>query len=460
VGVLWVVNRTARRFTRAQQAFLARLADQAAVAIANARLYAEVRERLRQATELLEITRVLNSTLDFTEVLRETTRRAAQAVGMDRCSMFLWDQGAVRPVMSQFADGHADPALWAAFRALGRVEPEAVPAFAEAVRQGAPVVVADATRSALVPRPWVTTFDLRTLLVVPMVRQDTVVGVLQLDDTGRPRPVRESQVALAMTLAGQVSLVVDNARLYAESQQALAALRAKNAELDSFVSVVSHDLKAPLVTMQGMAEIVLADCGDRLDADGRRYLARIQANAQHMERLILDLLALARIGREARPPGRVSLDAVLDDVLGDLAAPIRDRGVTVVRGPLPEVWAVRTQIEQVLANLVSNAVKYLGDQPAPRVEIGAVARDGHAECFVADNGIGIDPAYHDRVFEMFHRLKEVQAEGTGVGLAIVRKIVEGAGGRVWLESARGRGTTVRFTWPTEPPGAPPRRRGG
>ncbi len=157
------------------------------------------------------------------------------------------------------------------------------------------------------------------------------------------------------------------------------------------------------------------------------------------------MLALSRIGREGRATEVVSFDEVVDVVLERLAEPIRTRGVTVTRGTLGAVRAVRTQAEQLFTNLVSNAVKYLGDSAAPAVEIG---RTEH-EFYVRDTGIGIDPAYHARIFETFQRLKDVEVEGTGIGLAIVKKIVEAAGGRLRVESAAGAGATFFFTWPQE-----------
>ena len=166
-----------------------------------------------------------------------------------------------------------------------------------------------------------------------------------------------------------------------------------------------------------------------------------------MEQLILDLLALSRIGREGRAPEAVPLGKVADALLLEWEERIRTRGIIVIRHELSPLWGVRTQIEQVMANLVSNAIKYLSDSPQPVIEIGAKDGGGMVECYVKDNGIGIDPAYHEKVFEIFQRLKETDAEGTGVGLAIVKKIVEGAGGRIWIESAKGQGATFRFTWP-------------
>src|SRR5262249_25815836 len=166
---------------------------------------------------------------------------------------------------------------------------------------------------------------------------------------------------------------------------------------------------------------------------------RIQANVKHPEGVIGALLELSRIGREARPQEDVDLDEILDEVLEELGAAIASRGVEIVRGDLARVRAVRTRLEQVIRNLVTNAVKYLGDTPRPRVEIRTVEQDDGIECLVRDNGIGIDPAYHGKVFELFQRLHDVEAPGTGVGLPIVKKIVESVGGRIWIESARGEG---------------------
>jgi signal transduction histidine kinase len=267
------------------------------------------------------------------------------------------------------------------------------------------------------------------------------------------RALVQSEAARRM----QAELAGENARLLAEARTAAAALRDKNAELDAFVHTVSHDLKAPLVTIQGMANLLVEDHAAGLDAGGRHYLDRIQTNTRRMERLLLELLALSRIGREDRPAEDVRLADVVRDVLAELQEQVRARGITVVVGDLPTVVAVRVQIEQIVRNLLSNAVKYMGEAPSPTIEVGAIRRDTEVECWVRDTGIGIDPRYHDEIFGIFHRLKEVEAEGTGVGLAIVKKIVDAAGGRVWVESARGHGSTFHFTWPAVDPAGQPIR---
>jgi signal transduction histidine kinase len=288
----------------------------------------------------------------------------------------------------------------------------------------------------------------RSVLMSPIGAQERHFGDVLLY-WWEPRPgLSDSDQALIVALSAQAALALENARLVTEIESQASALREKNAELDTFVYTVSHDLKAPLVTIQGMSGMVLEEYAGQLDEDGRHYLERIAANTQQMERLILDLLALSRSGREGRAPEEVALAEVVDEVLAGLAQPIQARGIEVVVGDLPTIHAVRVQMEQVMRNLLTNAIKYMGDTASPRIEIGAASRSGEAEIWVRDTGIGIDPAYHEKVFEIFQRLKEVEAEGSGVGLPIVKKIVHGAGGRIWVESAPGQGSTFRFTWPT------------
>jgi signal transduction histidine kinase len=261
------------------------------------------------------------------------------------------------------------------------------------------------------------------------------------------RPFTAPDQELAEAFAGQAAIAIEQSRLLSSTEAQASALKAKNAELDSFVYSVSHDLKSPLVSIEGLSSVLLSEYGEGLNEDARNLLERIQANVRHLERLIADLLALSRIGREARPLEDVDLAEVVGGVVDELSVAITTRGVEIVRGDLARVRAIRAQMEQVIRNLVSNAVKYLGDTPAPRVEIRTIERDDEIEGVVRDNGIGIDPSYHHKVFEMFQRLNDVEVPGSGLGLPIVKKIVEGAGGRIWIESARGAGTTVHFTWP-------------
>jgi signal transduction histidine kinase len=261
--------------------------------------------------------------------------------------------------------------------------------------------------------------------------------------------LRERQRLVERVLGERQRAEEDLREAQARREQLIRELEAKNAELESFTYTVSHDLKSPLVTLKGFLAYLLRDlrAGEtsRLEADA----ARIQGAAEKMEQLLRELLELSRVGRVVNPPQEMAFSDVVREALflsqGRLAA----RGVAVEVAPdLPAVWGDRARLVQVVQNLVDNAVKFMGDEKAPRIEIGTRAA-GPGEMpvfFVRDNGIGIEPAYHEAVFGLFRRL-DPRAEGSGVGLALVRRIVEVHGGRAWVESegpGKG-GSTFCFT---------------
>jgi GAF domain-containing protein len=448
LGVLWVVNRSPRPFTARHQAVVTKLADQAAIAIDHSRLYREASDQAQRMRVVAELGRVLVSTLDESRVMELVVTQAHETLGM--LDIAIWLQEAAGGLLRLVAGrGQFSGPL------IQRAEPmdpdEGVVGRALAERR--PVWTSDVLQDSRIrlrpaSRRWIEEIGGRAILAVPLIREH-VLGALV---AYRPKGARfaDHEVEYLSVFANQVAAALENARLYDESQRARADLQGKNAELDTFVYSVSHDLKAPLVTIQGMAGLLLEEYRSQLPEEAARYLGRIQANAHQMEQLILDLLALSRIGREARAATAVSLAEVVDDVVADLAGPIRKRAIQLVRGELLTLWGIRTQVEQVMGNLVGNAVKYLGDTSQGRVEVGAVDRGAFVECSVQDNGIGIDPAYHERIFEVFQRLKDVEVEGTGVGLAIVKRIVQASGGRIWVESAKGQGATFHFTWPKGP----------
>ncbi len=233
-----------------------------------------------------------------------------------------------------------------------------------------------------------------------------------------------------------------------EREQLVGELEAKNVELEQFTYTVSHDLKSPLITIKGFLGMLEQDTssGDtqRMKAD----MARISGAAEKMRRLLDELLELSRIGRLVNPPDEVPLSELVGEVMDLGAGRLAEGNVKVEIAPDPPlVFGDRARLREMLENLIDNAVKFMGDQPNPRIEIGA-RQDGEETVFyIRDNGIGIDPRYHEKVFGLFDKLDE-KTEGTGVGLAIVKRIVEVHGGRIWVESeGTGEGTSFCFTLP-------------
>ncbi len=241
------------------------------------------------------------------------------------------------------------------------------------------------------------------------------------------------------------------------AEEALATrtreLEAKTREQEAFVYTVAHDLRAPLLSMQGMAGILLEECAPRL-GDERLYVERLAANAGRMQALLDELLELSRVGRVDIEPEAVPLDAVVADVCAQLQHSLAARGARVdVAGPLPTVRANRTRMVQLFANLIANAVHYTPPERLPLVRIAAAPHADGWELTVADNGVGIPAAYRDKVLGLFQRLpagKALNPGGTGAGLAIVARIVDTHGGALWFDVAEGGGTTVHVTLPPVP----------
>jgi signal transduction histidine kinase/ligand-binding sensor domain-containing protein len=238
-----------------------------------------------------------------------------------------------------------------------------------------------------------------------------------------------------------------------ELSEANRLLGERNVEMERFIYTVSHDLKSPLVTISGFIGLLEADMESGRLSEAGDYVTRVKTSAARMARLVDELLEMSRVGRVRNDPERVDANALVAEVTTEMAPRFAEREVeTVVQPDLPSLYVDRSRLRQVIQNLLDNALKFLGDQGQPRVEVGGRREDGRSRLFVRDNGMGIDPELHEQAFELFRRL-HARVDGTGVGLSLVKRIVEVHGGRVWIESEgrAGRGTTVWLDLPAEPP---------
>ncbi len=242
----------------------------------------------------------------------------------------------------------------------------------------------------------------------------------------------------------------------AEREAMIAALEAKNAELERFTYTVSHDLKSPLITVKGFIGFLEKDIATGKLERVKEDMAYINDATAKMERLLSELLELSRIGRLVNPPEEVAFADIARAAVSLVQGRITARGVEVEIAPdLPTVYGDRARLVEVVQNLVDNACKFMGAQPHPRIEIGVRWEQDEAVLFVRDNGIGIEPRYHERVFGLFDKL-DPTTEGTGIGLALVKRIIETHGGKIWVESAgAGQGSTFCFTLPDARQKTPP-----
>jgi signal transduction histidine kinase len=227
-----------------------------------------------------------------------------------------------------------------------------------------------------------------------------------------------------------------------------AELEAANKELESFSYSVSHDLRAPLRHIDGFVELLTKHAGPTMDEKGRRHLATISRSARQMGALIDDLLAFSRMGRVEMRKISVNLAALADEVAQDLKVDVKNRRVEWKFGQLPTVHGDPAMLRLVFQNLFSNAIKYSGPKESARIEVDAHPRNGEIVVSVHDNGVGFDPTYAHKLFGVFQRLHgPAEFEGTGIGLANVRRIVSRHGGRTWAEGAIGQGATFYFSLP-------------
>jgi signal transduction histidine kinase len=248
--------------------------------------------------------------------------------------------------------------------------------------------------------------------------------------------------------AALVSTGLDRVRLVEELTERTRQLEAANDELGAFSYSVSHDLRAPLRAINGYTSILLEESASVLSEEALGYLKRVKDNGEHMGHLIDDLLAFSRLGRQALRVQRVRTRAIVDRALAQIGPPTDGRPVDLVIGDLPDCDSDPALLEQIFVNLLSNAFKYSRKRDGARIEVGTVNNDSGTEpvFFVKDNGAGFDMKYTDKLFGVFQRLHRSQDyEGTGVGLAIVHRIVARHGGRVWADAKVDQGATFYFT---------------
>ena len=352
---------------------------------------------------------------------------------------------------------HVGPGVRYSMRLMGDVE---------ALKRGEPQVI---DTHALPPGAEVDALlasGVHVYMVMPMIAGGELIGAVSFG--GERRPFDAEEVSIAREVATQLAIAVCQGRLYervkrqAEDlevrvRERTSELQAANKELDSFSYSVSHDLPAPLRALDGYTRILEEDHAGRLDAEARRLLGVVRASSRQMTQLIDGLLDFSRLGRAPLKKQPVPLNDLVNQVLEELRPACAGRRIEFALGELGTAEADPVLLKQVLANLIGNAVKYSRGKDPALVEVGHRAQSGKGTCwYVKDNGAGFDMRYYEKLFGVFQRLHSAdEFEGTGVGLAIVQRVVARHGGRVWAESKADEGATFYFTLKPEAPSSAP-----
>jgi signal transduction histidine kinase len=461
VGAISVTRRESGGFTDDEIALLQTFADQAVIAIENARLLSELQARtaelsrsVDELTALGDVGRVLSSTLDLETVLQTIVTRANQLTGTAGCT--IWEYDEAREGFRLRVSHYADAADAAVLQALGRVTTmrKGQGVTTQVVERRQPVQIRDIAAPGAYESPIrepLIAAGHRALLGVPLLSEDEVIGVLAVTRK-TPGEWEPEVVRLLSTFATQSALAIQNARLFRELADKSHQLEVASQHKSEFLANMSHELRTPLNAIIGFSEVLSERMFGDLNEKQEEYLKDIYSSGTHLLSLINDILDLSKIeaGRMELELTNFHLPTALDNALTLVRERAGRRSITLqtsVDERLGEVRADERKFRQVVLNLLSNAIKFTPE--GGRIEVGALPNDGFVEVSVSDTGVGIASEDQEAVFEEFRQVgtAEKKAEGTGLGLTLCRKFVELHGGRIWVTSQVGVGSTFTFTLP-------------
>ena len=458
--------RTPHNFTHVEVRISTALGNLAASALRTAELY-ERQLQLRALAEasqrdsafLAEVGAALSSSLKYEQTLANLAKLAVPGFA-DWCSVSILDEN---KEVKRLSVEHTRPDKVQLARELSLKYPPSESDVAQvALRTGSSMLVKEVTDEMIEARArdpeharLIRQLGLRSVMIVPMKVGDRVLGVITFGASESDRRYDENDLRTAEEVARRAGAAIENARLYEESRrrgQALlrsnAELRRVNADLEQFAYSASHDLKEPLRMVSLFTQLLGKKYAGKLDAQALEYINHAVHGAQRMELLMRDLLAYTTASSaDEQPLETIDANQVLAQTLDTLQPDLRASGAKVSHSELPSIRMHGAQLQQLFQNLIGNALKYRSAEP-PEIRISAEPNDEYWTFSVSDNGIGISSQYFDQIFGLFKRLHgKDEYEGTGLGLAICKKIVETLGGRIWVESAPGKGSTFRFTLP-------------
>ena len=418
----------------------------------------ELQLQNRRSQLFAEVTLKIRQSLHIQEILQTTVTEVQRIFQTDRVLIFqLWLNGFGKIVTEAVNPN------WISVLGRNITDDYFASEYLQRYSQGRIYTIADIEK-AEVPHcliEFMQEFEVKAKLAVPIFLKEKLWGLLVAHQCTSPRQWSSFETELMGQLADQIGIALAQAQLLEQETRQSQELARSNAELQQFASIASHDLQEPLRKIQAFGDRLKTKCNEALTEQGRDYLDRMQNAAGRMQTLIDDLLMLSRITTKAQPFVPVDLAQVIQEVLSDLEVRIDETKGQVEVGRLPTIEADSLQMRQLLQNLIGNALKFHPKTEPPKVRIfsqllndeeqqptGNSITPTHCQIVVEDNGIGFDEKYLDRIFNVFQRLQgRSEYEGTGMGLAICRKIAERHGGSLTAESTPGQGATFIVTLP-------------
>jgi signal transduction histidine kinase len=412
---------------------------------------------------LKDASEVLSSTLDSCDILANLSKTVTPGVA-DWCVIYeyLGDHS-----MNLLVASHNDPGKNKFALELTRKfppDPDSSAGIYEVIRTGKPVLYAEITDEFItrIARDHeqlrlLRELDIQSAMLLPMFIRERIYGVMTLVITGSERRFDLKDLDFAQEIARRAMLALENARLYEESQKINAhleqrvakrtqELEAINRELEAFSYSVSHDLRAPLRSIDGFSRKLINEYINVLDEEGRNYFMRIRRASQRMGELIDDLLKLSRISRMEIMPEMTDLSSIADSIASELKDSDPGRHAEIIIQPGMATKADRNLMQIALQNLLDNAWKYTKKQSQSKIEFSSFIQNNQNIYFIKDNGVGFDMKHSDRLFKAFQRLhSDSEFEGTGIGLATVQRIIHRHHGSIWVESEVNKGTIFFFT---------------
>ncbi|MBN2501306.1 MAG: PAS domain S-box protein [Anaerolineales bacterium] len=403
------------------------------------------------ANALMQASWAVNSSLDFNRVLEHILQQINQVIPSEAATIMLVD-GEYAHVHSwrgydQYGSDHAVKGLTFHIPTTSNLT--------QMAETKQPMLIKDTHNYP----GWKVVDDLNWVVSVmstPLLAKDQVVGYLHLDGTTTDT-FTEDQIEVFTAFAGHVALAIENAQLYSELSDYTEQLETRvnertnelqeaNHELEAFTYTVSHDLRSPLRAINGFSRIILDDHKTQLDPEVIRYLDLVRSNAKQMGELIDDLLNFSRLARQTLSRRKVELEPLVTEVFEEMVFEFNDRDVEVITGELPDCYADSVLLKLVFQNLINNALKFTRQREKAVIEINCKVIEGENVYFIRDNGVGFDLKYANKLFGVFQRLhSSSEYEGTGVGLAIVHRIIKRHNGEIWVEAKEGEGATFFFT---------------